>query len=660
MRTTALTIVLACGLSCSVLADDPRIDDATGRDTANYPPPRHFDHLHMRLAIDIPDMDKRFLTAEQTLTVTPIGKARSQLVLNSKEVKIESVTLGGAKPRALPFTHEAGKLVINFDPPVKLGEKVDVITKYSLDTPRPSGGILGGGFNWTRGRADAKDETGKFAQIHTQGQPEYNQRWFPCHDSPNERLTTELIVTAQDPFVVSSNGKLLGTTLGTPSASGTPRMTWHWLQDKPHANYLVTLVVGRFSIVGLPAKTPEEDVVANYLYAPVGTEKNAAAVYRKTPAMIAHFGKMFDQPYPWAKYSQALCRGYMGGMENTSATTMSETSARTPPGSQDDIIAHELGHQWFGDFVTCKSWEHAWLNEGWASFCEAIWAEADAAPGKSRQAYQGTVAGFLSRQRGNRTIAPAAPAMVSKYYLDPFTNFMKANDIYSKGGCILHMLRMRLGEDAFWGGVRTYLKMYQYGSVETDNFRRCLEAASGQNLERFFAQWCDRPGMPRLDVEMEWTPLDAAAPDAKGNLKVVIKQVQKINADNPAYWLSLPIAIKTGEKVETKVLEFGTTEAWLVQTLDAKPTNVTVDPDATVMAPTAVRKPLAMWLEQMKDQSVFARLQAVDHLGLFDDPLSRQSLAEAAQNSELTILRDAARASLDALQESTAVAGGVR
>ena len=654
-----LVACLVMGLAGSALASDPRVDASTGRDVANYPPPRHFDHLHMRLAIDIPNMEDRTFTAVQSLTLTPIGKVRESLVLNARGMKIDSVSIagrGGQPARPLRFTHEKRLLTIQFDPPVKPGDTVEVVTRYTVGAQSSTGGLMSGGLIWTRGRATAKTETDKFAQIHTQGQPETNHLWFPCHDFPNERLTTELIVTVEDPFVVSSNGRLIGTSLGTPNAAGKPRMTWRWLQDKPHSNYLVTLVVGRFSIVGLPAKTSEEDIVCSYLYAPVGTEKSAAEVYGDTPAMVAHFGKLLAQPYPWDKYSQALCRGYGGGMENTSATTMSAESATSGPGSQDDIIAHELMHQWFGDFVTCKSWEHAWLNEGWASFGEALWDEAAAPEGRARREYQRTVTRFVRQQGGlNRTTAPTFPAMASRLYGDPFQNFMKPNDIYSKGACVLHMLRMRLGDEVFWSGVRNYLQRHKLGLVETDDFRYCLEEASGLSLDRFFTQWCYRPGLPRLNVEIEWKPEREDSADGPGDVRIAIKQTQKIDKDNPAFALRLPIAITVGEKTELRIVDMDTTTAEIVATVSGKPKDVVVDPDLTTIAPTSIKKPLAMWIEQAGHESVFAQLQAIEHLRDFDDPAAVRALTTAAAADEPEI-RDAARASLAA----TRIAGGGR
>jgi len=610
----------------------------------------------MKLAIDIPDMKVSAFSGIETLSITPIAKLREELTLNAVGLKIDSVSIvgtGATAPRPLTFTHKDGLLKIAFNPAIKLGEKVEVVTRYSA-TPKADGT----GLTWTKGRPDASRETDKFAQIHSQGQPDHNRKWFPCHDFPNERLTTELFVTVEDPYIVGSNGRLIEATLGTPSANGDPRMTWHWLQDKPHATYLISMVVGRFSIVGLPTKTPEEARIPCYLYAPVGTEKTATAAYAKTPAMVAHFSQLFAEPYAWDKYSQALVRNFMaGGMENTSATTMQSSSATAPAGSQDDIISHELAHQWFGDLMTCKGWEHAWLNEGWASFAEALWKEKEASPGNERREYQRMIATFVRQERGgNRTSAPNNPAMVSNRYTDPMQTFIRPNNIYSKGACVLHMLRNRLGDDAFWKGVHAYIQKHKFTHVETDDFRYALEEASGQSLERFFNQWCYRPGTPRLDVEIDWKPDDAEKATGPGELTISVKQTQKIDLDNPAYALSLPVRITIAGKPEYEQLDLDTKTGELKVKLSAKPEDVELDPGMGTIAPTSIKKPLAMWLHQARDtDSVFAQLQAAEHLALFEEPQARQALSELA-TSDLEVIRTAATESLTQMNQATALA----
>lgn len=617
--------VLAAAFVMAVLApggvsgQDPRIDPETGRDRAVYPPARHFDHLHMRLEIDLPTMAEAKLTAVQTLTVSAIGSARSELTLHAEGLAIRSVTVDG---RAAKYAHEGQLLKIRLPRALERGAKADVVIAYSCDFS----GHRGTGLTWSPGREDADSETDRAPQIHSQGQPEHNRSWFPCHDFPNERLTTELIVTVEDGFQVCSNGRLIGTR----RAPGG-RTVWHWLQDKPHANYLVLLVVGKFAIVGLDASDAGlTRAIPVYLYTPIGSERTAKAAYAQTPKMLAFFERYFDEPYPWDKYAQLLVRGFAaGGMENTTATTMQAGSAYARPGSQDDVIAHEACHQWLGDLITCKSWEHLWLNEGWASMGEALWAEhAGTERGGAeagRRAYQRKIAGFVGMERAlNRTYAPTFPGMVSNLYNDPMQTFIRANNVYAKGAIVLHMLRARLGDETFALATQRYIDRFKFREVETDDFRRVLEEISGESLEQFFVQWALRPGLPRLDVELDWD-------EGTSRLTVRVIQTQRIDADNPAYALRIPLYARfedgTGEYV---YLWTDSRSAEASFALAGRPSDVRVDPNFSIAAVASIRKPLAQWIDQLQDPSLFMQVQATEHLARFQDEEARGVLARLA------------------------------
>jgi aminopeptidase N len=319
---------------------------------------------------------------------------------------------------------------------------------------------------------------------------------------------------------------------------------------------------------------------------------------------------------------------------------MPDMSARMRAGSWDKVIAHEAGHQWFGDLITCKSWEHTWLNEGWASMTEALWKEYEASGERNkRRAYQRTIAGFVAGQRAtNRTYAPLFGGMVTKRFADPMGQFMSPNDVYAKGAIVLHMLRAQLGDEIFFKGVRLYVDRFKFKEVETDDFRYCLEEVSGRSLERFFQQWCYRPGLARLSAEVSWQAASAAddSPALGGELVITVKQTQRIDADNPAYAFQLPIQIKTEAGEQVVVMDIDSRETVRRVPLAAAPEDVVIDPNMTIAAPTTVKKELAMWLRQLQDGhtgSVFAQLQAVEHLAAFAEPAAFAALAAAAIDS---------------------------
>jgi hypothetical protein len=218
----------------------------------------------------------------------------------------------------------------------------------------------------------------------------------------------------------------------------------------------------------------------------------------------------------------------------------------------------------------------------------------------------------------NHTSAPMNPGMVS-HYGSPEARCVGPNNIYSKGAMILHMLRTRLGAEPFRAGTRLYLERMKYKCAETDDFRQAMEEVSGQSLERFFDQWAKRPGLPRLAVELEWD-------EAGKKLKVAVEQTQTIDGDNPAYAFTLPIYVKTGEEGAGRYVYVDTEQKRVEASfaMAEAPSGVEVDPHLSVLASHRVTKPLAMWLEDVRNGSTFiARAEAIAHL----DPSAVGSLA---------------------------------
>ena len=217
--------------------------------------------------------------------------------------------------------------------------------------------------------------------------------------------------------------------------------------------------------------------------------------------MIAHFGELTGVPYPWNKYAQVVVSDFIfGGMENTTATTMYEHILLDERAAlditSDDLIAHELAHQWFGDYVTCRDWSHGWLNEGFATFMEHV--DREARLGRDEYEY-----GAARRPRGVPRAKPHGRyrrPIVCQDYEAPIDLFDR--HLYEKGGLVLHMLRTELG-DTLLDGVNTYLTRHARASSRRAICMRALEEVSGRSLERFFEQWVYRPGHPELEVKVE-------------------------------------------------------------------------------------------------------------------------------------------------------------
>lgn len=564
-------------------------DVATGKDLRNFPPDRVVDHKHMKLEMRFEDLNARRFSAVQTLRFAPIGRPASTLMLNAVGLQVESVTLGGK-----PVEHFAASdhLSIRFPEPLPPDQDREIVIRYTCDSPTD-------GMTFTPFSPDAPDY---HAEVHTQGQPESNRHWFPCHDSPNERLTTELIVDVPAEFAVSSNGRLVSN-----STKGGRRV-WHYLQDKPHPNYLVSLVIGKFDVVKL-----DHPRVPMQVWVPPGKGELVEKTYGRTGAMIDLFEERFGVAYPWARYDQLVVKNFgAGGMENTSVTSMYPTAiyndADLLDGDLDSLIAHELGHQWFGDLMTCKSWQHIWLNEGWATYCSALWFEKrDGEDGY----YDSMRRNFNVAQRDRTT---NDLPMVSPVYDNPGQTFRRPANPYPKGASILHMLRRMLGEDVFWQGVRQYTRDQSFTEVETSDFRYAMEQVSGLSLEWFFDQWCFRPGAPELSATVNYD-------GASRELIVEIVQNQQIDARTPAFRFVLPVIVRTAGGESIHEIDVRGKSATLRTTLDGPPTMVAIDPYLHVLKTITVEKPMAWWLEEaQRGPTVASRYAAIEALGRLDSP----------------------------------------
>jgi aminopeptidase N len=582
----------ALPLAAQPIEADPRVNAESGRQIAAWPPARHFDHLHQLIELDIPDIQQAYLIGRTRIDAVAIGSTRTSLRLDSKGPLVHRVTVDGSPAT---FTLEPGTLLITLPKPVAPGQRVSVLIDYMLDFSANRGL----GLTFSGPVEGATSPTSQHPQIHAQGQAQHNSRWFPCHDAPNEKLTTEIICTVEEGYTVVSNGRLLSTTSVRPANPHSPARTrWHWSQEKPHSPYLVTIAVGKFARVELGGPESARPGLDMPAYGPIGSEGVMRSMLANTAQMIAFYEELFDVPYPWYAYAQVIVRDFAaGGMENTGCTLLHMGTLRGGPGSQDSLIAHEVAHQWIGNLITCNSWDHLWLNEGWASYAEALWFEHAAAPqgpGRATAAYQRTIRRFVQSQR-MRSLAeyPQIPPLVSNRFIDGDTVFMKSEDPYARGAIILHMLRMRLGDDAFFRATSLFIKRHAYGTVTTDDFRRVLEETSGQNLRAFFNQWTMRPGMPRLAMDLDWN-------EETSTLSVLLEQTQRIDERNPAYTFDLPIVLRfEGHPSQTHVVSVIGATASATFSLPAKPSQVSVDPRLTVLAAVEVRKELAGLLEEL-------------------------------------------------------------
>ncbi|MCE7974395.1 MAG: hypothetical protein DYG92_08775 [Leptolyngbya sp. PLA1] len=593
-----------------------RADDATDR--RHYPPPRVADMKHARVELSIADMNVPELHGTCSLTMAPISEPMSTLRLDAKSMRIESVSCEGFE---VSSEHDGRAMTVTFTPPVPAGQDVTLVTRYEVSDPMY-------GLIWT---PESPEWPGRAAQIHTQGEPETNSYWFPCHDSPNEKLTTEVLVTLPAGFLVSSNGRLVSheTSVRTVEGAGgsmqmKPAETWHWAQDKPHAAYLVSVVIGAFDVVDVGTPTLSMPV-----YVPPGRGGDVPATFGRTKDMVEFFGKVLDEPYPWDRYAQLSVWNFgWGGMENTSCTTLYDTVVNTPDAvvdhDQHGLIAHELAHQWFGDLVTCNSWDHIWLNEGLTTFMNTLWLENRDGKDEYLAAFRGTYDGLIASDKPD---APASQPMVSNIYDHPWENFRRPANPYGKGSSIAHMLRVRLGDAVFFKGLATYLDRRRYQTAETSDLRRAFEEVSGESLEQFFAQWCDRTGVPDVKVTADWD-------QASGQLRVKATQLQNIDPDNPAFEFDLPMVVRCVGTDVALSLPVTQREVEASFALPAAPEWIALDPELGVLGKLSIDQSEAANLALAEDgPTAAAKTQGLRGLASAGAEATTVALSEMARDA---------------------------
>lgn len=461
------------------------------------------------------DWEKEQAYGTTTITVAPFKDA-NKINLDAAYMTINSVKLSNGTN--LKFNY-AGKdsndnLEIMLDRIYKSGEDVSVTVDYRTNYKNTADaeGILGGFGRGLRFIKPTADNPNKPYQIWSQGESEFNRYWFPSYDTPNDFRTTELKATVDKKFTVVSNGKL-----ADKRDNGDGTVTFDWKMDTPYTNYLTSIVVGEYTEV----KNGEYQGVPIYAYGYKNEVKEVTDTTKDIVDMVKFFSEKTGVKYDYPKYSQTMVEEFGGGMENISATTQIEEMIQNDKERLDDdsnsLQAHELAHQWFGDYVTCRDWGQIWLNESFATYFDALYDEHS--KGHENFLYRHIRSNQLDYYgdwaNGNRR------PIVTKYYANKDAMF--DNYAYPRGAAVLHMLRKHLGDENWWKAINHYLTANAHQPVSTEEFRIAIEEATGESMDWFFDQWLYKMGHPVFEVTKNYS---------NGKLTLNVKQTQKIDENN--------------------------------------------------------------------------------------------------------------------------------
>lgn len=592
------------------------------------------DLLHTTLRISF-DWQRQYLHGLAEITAKPYFYPQNTLVLDAKGMEVHAVNLmKGYDATPLTFDYDGHKLKINLGRTYTRNEQYTVEVDY---TAKPNELEAGGSDAITSDKGlyfinPLGEEPNKPQQIWTQGETEASSVWFPTIDAPNERMTQEVYITVDPKYKTLSNGVFM---YSRQNADGTK--TDYWKQELPHAPYLAMLAIGDFAIV----KDKWRDREVNYYVEPA-YKNTAKKVFGNTPEMMEFFSKKLGVAYPWEKYAQVVVRDFVSGaMENTSASTFMEdlqlNERELLDKSWDGIIAHELFHQWFGDYVTTESWANLPLNEAFANYSEYLWAE---------HKYGADEAAYLHLDELEQYLAEAEEKrepLIRYYYKDREDMFDSHS--YAKGGRVLHMLRNEVGDEAWWASLNLYLTRHKYTEVEVAELRMAFEDVTGRDLMWFFDQWFMQAGHPELKVTHTY---------ANGQLQLQVQQLQD-TAYAPVYRLPLQVAVWSGGKKQVYPITVDKAKQTFTFDVATQPQLVLFDAEQQLLATVDHQKTDAELLFQFRNATQYgAKAEALAKLEQsITDPTIQQLYKEALQD-EFWAVRSQAVNALSQLKEGQA------
>jgi aminopeptidase N len=579
-------------------AEDGPHGHALPGDGPRWPRDREVDVRHTRLEVKL-DIETRAVSGTATHTVRAFNDGLRSVGFDAVGLDIRQARVSGEEAR---FDYDGEQVRVHLAQPPARGEDFEISIDYGAN-PRI-------GLYFIEPDEGYPD---KPRQVWSQNQDEDSRYWFPCVDFVGQKQSFELVATVPETWFALSNGVMV-----SDAADRDGNRTFHWRQDKPLATYLMTLAAGEFSRID--ASRP--GLTIDYFVEP-GDREDGERTFANTPEMIELFEKISGVDYPWDKYSQVVVRDFVfGGMENTSATTMTRNIIVDEKASvdftSDDLISHELAHMWWGDLLTCRDWSHGWLNESFATYLEMLWDEHHRGIDEYRQGAITNTSLYI----GERYRRP----IVSNVFNQPIDIFDR--HLYEKGSVVLHMLRSLLGDDPFFRSVRRYVRSNQHRNVLTQDLMDAIRDETGGDLTWFFDQWVFKPGHPKLTVNWSWDEDRKAA-------SVSVKQTQDTKDGTPVFRLPLSIEFASGR---TRPREFAVTltekEQTFVFSLPAKPDYVRFDPHNAVLKEIEFERPVKELVAQLlNDDDISGRQLAARDLG-------KKATLEAVVALERAIMRD--------------------
>jgi hypothetical protein len=445
----------------------------------------------------------------------------------------------------LDFIHADDIVRIDFGTAYRPGDMLD-LTIYYHGNPEESG-YYAFGFDTMYDKP----------MIWSMSEPFGARSWWPCKDFPSDKADSmDIKVTVPQELIVASNG-----TLHQVDDRDSVKTYW-WHEKYPIVTYLVSVAIYPYTVYMDFYKYSETDSmeVQHYVYEPLNSVDRAG--YRRTVRMLEIFSDLFGEyPFLEEKYGHAVANISAPGMEHQTLSSVFD-------GPYELLNVHELAHQWWGDMVTCDNFNHIWLNEGFATYAEALYWEQKEGVSK-----------YLQDMQNNKYLGSGT---VLRDEFD-YRGIFNMNLSYKKAAWVLHMLRHIVGDSTFFNIIKTYGNdtRFQYGTAVTEDFLAVCEEISGLNLEKFFHQWIYEEYYPTYAYTWNWTQ--------SGNNYDVELEIQQLQT-NHIFWMPIDVRVTTTGGLKTFVIWDSLQTQTFQLTLDSEPVNLDLDPDEWILR--IIRKPL--------------------------------------------------------------------
>jgi len=502
---------------------------------AQQQPDTSIDVQHYLFKIDVNDSNN-IIQGKATITVKflqNVQQLKLDLAQKNATGKGMVVTEVSSGNQSVTFTQDSQHVIINSA--VQTGQISTFVIKYN--------GVPADGLIISTNRY-------KHRTFFGDNWPNRAHNWLPCKDHLSDKASVEFVVTAPDHYQVIGNGVQVEET-NLPYS----RKLTHWVSDAELPTKVMVIGIADFAVnyIGNVNNIP----VYSWVY-PEDRDSGFttyAIAKNVLPFYISHVG-----PYAYKKLANVQSKTIFGGMENASAIFYYEKSVSAP--DAEALIAHEIAHQWFGDNATEKNWQHIWLSEGFATYMTHLYHEEKYGIdsfNKRMKVDRRAIIGF-SKKRNT--------PVVDTSYSNNITQLLNDNS-YQKGGWVLHMLRRKIGDTAFWQSVRAYYAQYAGKNANTEDLQKVFEEVSHQNLSAFFKQWLYTPGQPKLSVEWVYN-------NAKKTVTVTVEQQQ-----NTLFEFPLEVAVSGSDAHKTVEIKDKITSFDIA--VSSKPTSLVVDQNVNLL-----------------------------------------------------------------------------